>query len=113
MNPQEQDEKHRVAQSRASRYDQEEAMKTHWLKCERCGAVDTDTYHAGTAVEMLCRDCADPCRTASSVTGYATLCRKCCPTGHGTHGEKVKPRLNKRVEPEVWGDADVARSDDR
>ncbi len=60
-------------------------MKTFWLKCERCGAIDTDTYSVGTSVEMLCRDCSDP---SPGEGGYATLCRKCCPTGHGTHGEK-------------------------
>jgi len=55
-------------------------MKRCWLICLKCGTVDVSKYaHAGTQTSMRCEDCS----TEQSV-GHATLCRRCCPTEHGT-----------------------------
>jgi len=65
-----------------------------WVKCAKCGRIDKTEMrlfskigesfclkrHVGTKNTMKCVDCCDE-------TGYAKLCRECCPTGHGTHGE--------------------------
>lgn len=59
-----------------------------WLKCEKCGKVDkTDEtvtpHHIGTRESMGCRHCSN-----GKVNAYgnpvASMCRDCCPTGHGT-----------------------------
>ena len=52
------------------------------LTCSKCGHVDQNDdsvipHHCGTSVRMRCVDCA-------GVYGKATLCRKCCPSEHGT-----------------------------
>jgi len=65
-------------------------MIVHWVKCVGCGTTDrTDDRHTGTAIEMLCVDCG----AAHGGRKYATMCRKCCPTGHGTHGDMVEENL--------------------
>lgn len=53
--------------------------RRRWLVCERCGVTDkTRPGHVGTSVAMRdCTECAGPDR-------HVTLCRACCPTGHGT-----------------------------
>jgi len=60
--------------------------KAPWLKCTKCGKVDNTemlvVLHVGTKTTMRCEDCAGP-------DGRATLCRTCCPTGHGTHAATV------------------------
>ena len=54
-------------------------MKHKWLKCSKCGVVDkSDKTHVGTKDVMRCEDCA------ASGDPHATMCRNCCPTGHGT-----------------------------
>lgn len=53
--------------------------KRIWLVCAKCGKKDESTKtHVGTDVVMRCRDCAN------STDPHATMCRDCCPTGHGT-----------------------------
>jgi hypothetical protein len=66
------------------------ARKAMYLKCAKCGVVDSSTTkhqrihgmpdHVGTDVRMRCRDCAD----SASGSQHATMCRNCCPTQHGT-----------------------------
>ena len=70
-----------------------------WLKCDQCGATDKSAApYVGTSTNMLCEDCCerphltpDDARTMLSNAAMgkptaraARLCRKCCPTGHGT-----------------------------
>lgn len=55
-------------------------MKKIWLRCKKCGITDNSSAilgHVGTSKNMKCPDCADS-------TGFATMCRNCCPTQHGT-----------------------------
>lgn len=54
-----------------------------WRRCAKCGTYDktrldntTKIMTVGTLVTMVCPDCTD-------------LCRKCCPTEHGTKFEEV------------------------
>lgn len=59
------------------------------LVCSRCDKRDVNTPprivdnvliaagHTGTARIMRCESCA-------GADGFATLCRDCCPSGHGT-----------------------------
>jgi hypothetical protein len=53
----------------------------HPITCQKCGIVDQTRKDAegntiiGTDKTMRCSDCGNP---------HATLCRKCCPTEHGT-----------------------------
>lgn len=61
-----------------------EPLHVRYVRCRGCGQHDethrdpiTLRKHTGTATTMRCRDCAGP-------DGCATLCRACCPTGHGT-----------------------------
>ena len=52
-----------------------------WLRCRKCMQLDiTKGPHIGTKTVMRCPDCAE------EGSPYATLCRKCCPTEHGTTG---------------------------
>lgn len=60
------------------------AKRLTFVKCSKCGATDKPAKHphnTGTATIMRCEDCATP------ESPYATMCRNCCITGHGTHGE--------------------------
>lgn len=51
------------------------------ITCAKCGIKDQTRRAAdnsliiGTDAKMRCPDCGNP---------HATLCRKCCPTEHGT-----------------------------
>lgn len=52
------------------------------LVCAKCKKVDQNNllstpFSIGTSVKMKCPDCCDE-------SGFAQLCRKCCPTEHGT-----------------------------
>lgn len=65
-------------------------VSTRWVVCRCCGRTDdryqdpiTMRVNTGTAVTMRCEDCAGS-------DGRATLCRDCCPTGHGTRYEPLK-----------------------
>jgi hypothetical protein len=58
-----------------------------WLICAKCGETDkTDTtqtpHYIGTKTSMKCRACTQD--LPGNTKGFAMLCRKCCPTGHGT-----------------------------
>ena len=54
-------------------------MKNKSVICRKCGEIDRPTkQNVGTYTIMICEDCADQ-------TGHASLCRKCCPSGHETH----------------------------
>ena len=62
--------------------------KRQALVCRRCGAVDKSgrlgPIYCGTDVEMRCADCTVYLQAPVNEQ-LATLCRGCCPTGHGTH----------------------------
>jgi hypothetical protein len=70
--------------------------KSDYLTCTRCGRLDTNDrrtvpHYVGTAKAMRCRDCGEQSTAAPAEHvqlrrrgGYALLCRRCCPTGHGT-----------------------------
>jgi translation initiation factor 2 beta subunit (eIF-2beta)/eIF-5 len=50
-----------------------------YVQCAKCGVTDkSHNKHVGTSVKMRCPDCANAPDT------HATMCRACCPTGHGT-----------------------------
>lgn len=56
------------------------------LVCTKCGKRDVSKPgHTGTSTVMRCPDCEGPDGTPS-LMGHASMCRDCCPTGHGTHG---------------------------
>jgi hypothetical protein len=73
---------------------------TQWVKCSKCGRTDRTVparvqfedgvghverpHHTGTSTKMRCEDCADS-KAIPHLRGKATMCRDCCPTGHGTH----------------------------
>ena len=57
---------------------------SEWLACSICGKEDkTEGNKVGTKWSLICPDCND-----GIINKYnqplATLCRECCPTGHGT-----------------------------
>lgn len=58
--------------------------KKQFVKCVKCGTVDDGKgkSHRGTSTKMICEWCGDV------DTGIATMCRHCCPTGHGTREER-------------------------
>jgi len=70
-----------------------------YLRCAKCGnpafphkAIIKDgqviqQHETGTSTLMRCTDCCDPNNVSIPNNYYATMCRDCCPTGHGTHGE--------------------------
>ena len=64
------------------------AKQIPWLVCSVCGKTDkTDTtvvpHHIGTKVVMGCPDCSQG-KTNDYGKPVASMCRDCCPTGHGT-----------------------------
>jgi len=55
--------------------------------CKVCGRVDINDYninphHIGTRRTMVCYDCGEILNDAGHP--QASMCRNCCPTGHGT-----------------------------
>ncbi len=62
--------------------------KTIWLFCSKCKSYATPrkwnlktpdiSAEVGTSDTMSCKDCSCPDNSK------ATMCRDCCPTGHGT-----------------------------
>lgn len=78
-------------------------MKQSWRICGKCGKVDRswenqEAFYVGTSTKMKCPDCGD------EETGFAQLCRNCCPTGHGTHADEewaanVKKLNGTKTEP--------------
>ena len=49
------------------------------LICSKCGKIDRSDWnrgYVGTSKKMKCEDCAGE-------SGFARLCRECCPTRHG------------------------------
>lgn len=62
-------------------------MDSVW--CIKCGRHDDDykdaygIRHKGTDINMKCSACNNGVKT-----GQAQMCRKCCPTGHGTREEE-------------------------
>jgi hypothetical protein len=68
------------------------ARPSTWLVCRTCGKTDiTVPGHIGTKTTMRCPDCVHPDQTAVDKNGqiipWASQCRDCCVTGHGTHAE--------------------------
>lgn len=70
-----------------------------YVRCKKCGTLDAPGMHCrtidgqhthpksvGTSVEMVCPDCSDGTLNAYGHP-LATMCRFCCPTGHGTHAQ--------------------------
>jgi len=60
-------------------------MRKQFVTCAKCGKVaKTDStvipHEVGTQKCMRCPDCAGE-------DGKASMCRACCPTGHGTRFE--------------------------
>lgn len=70
-------------------------MTTFYIRCSKCGHSDLPVkplikegrivreYNVGTSTLMRCADCSADGSTSGS-NPYATMCRACCPTGHGT-----------------------------
>ncbi len=62
--------------------------RIEFLTCKKCHVEDRNrpspSFHVGTSKSMVCPDCADG-RTNLYGQLLASLCRDCCPTGHGTH----------------------------
>jgi hypothetical protein len=66
--------------------------------CKNCGHKDESTKtYVGTSVTMRCADCEGD---SPYVKGGATLCRLCCPTGHGNRSVHVTA-LTARPESRV------------
>lgn len=68
------------------------ANKTY-VTCVKCGKTDKPhkdsiPYNVGTSTKMHCSDCDGVSEPSSTLSRYqggpATMCRACCPTGHGT-----------------------------
>ena len=61
--------------------------KTKYLRCIKCGIDATPTKsEVGTSTMMRCQHCCNP-KDVLYLRGYpkhATMCRACCPSGHGT-----------------------------
>ena len=69
-----------------------------YLRCAKCGCDATPRRakivdgkieveaEVGTSTLMRCKDCAEKLHVSEPplTSGYATMCRDCCPTGHGT-----------------------------
>lgn len=75
-------------------------MNTRYIRCAKCGKADLPTKaEPGTAFTMRCPDCCErialtPGELARGVklnSPYATMCRECCPTAHGTHAATPTP----------------------
>lgn len=68
------------------------AVQAPWLRCAKCGKIDkTDKsvipHHIGTKTIMGCKDCSYG-KLNSYGHPIASMCRDCCPTGHGTRYDK-------------------------
>ena len=57
--------------------------KTKYLRCIKCGIDTTPTKsEVGTSTMMRCIHCCNPKDVL--YPKHATMCRACCPSGHGT-----------------------------
>ncbi len=61
-------------------------MHKKYVRCKKCGIVDTGK--TGTSITMICKDC-----NQGKLNKYgrplAELCRKCCPSHHGTTSQRI------------------------
>jgi predicted nucleic-acid-binding Zn-ribbon protein len=85
---------------------------TKYLRCSKCGcdAVPTKAVitngkleklaEVGTSTLMRCHDCASPDDQSSKQ--YATMCRQCCPSNHGTYCYQDVPEL-------AWPDSRITK----
>ena len=61
-----------------------------YVKCTKCATLDISRPgHVGTKDSMRCIDCGGVSSTeyqGRPLGNFASSCRNCCPTGHGTRG---------------------------
>ena len=85
---------------------------TRYLRCAKCGCNATPhkwdsktpklLAEVGTSTTMCCADCCTPSDP------HATMCRDCCPTGHGTRFQEETPHTTRLSGPVVHPNTEYA-----